>query len=507
MTLETVLGRGRSATVLHAQEGIAVKRFSDNNFLTALANYVLTGAPGPYGWSADAVAAAHHRRQLLSVLVEHWFGEKLRVANSLDFQWNEEARTYELRTEFVDGRHALLHHPFSRSRELDDLINNIMLPLQEKLQETGFDGAVWQAGKANPTATANFIHDGKGWVWIDLESGVPALFPSNPLALPFYIGKSLRHRRCLYDDVDISKLEKYLFGLSPELHQRINPHVEALAYHQAAWKALRRHQRGIEYQEKKGRITHKKAEWYWHRPFRWYAREGVRLSKVVISEAFSLPERGYLLLKELRLTEKARDAVKFVYSAEFRKKALTAHLERRIGVWEQRKQLSPEQAAELRSRLPQISSSRYFNDMGIHVLGLKILDWGLYPAALGGLVTLGKIDVATAAALTPLGGSVLRTVYSAGRMACDAASRKGERFSHAIALSVGWIPIFGNAAYPLQIACTGPTEDRKLAEFFLYDLSARFGRNIPIYGGPDSRTEHALNRLPGLRLSRTLPEP
>ena len=48
----------------------------------------------------------------------------------------------------------------------------------------------------------------KHWVWIDMESGVPALFPLSPLALfRFYLPRALRYGRPMFDDIDIPRLE------------------------------------------------------------------------------------------------------------------------------------------------------------------------------------------------------------------------------------------------------------------------------------------------------------
>ncbi|MCH7863163.1 MAG: hypothetical protein IH998_16205 [Proteobacteria bacterium] len=76
--------------------------------------------------------------------------------------------------------------------------------LRTHLERAGFDGLLWQAGIGNPVALNNFLYeradqtqhadpersDEGRWVWIDLESGVPALFPISPKVFVKY---SLAH--------------------------------------------------------------------------------------------------------------------------------------------------------------------------------------------------------------------------------------------------------------------------------------------------------------------------
>src|SRR5690606_6211060 len=97
----------------------------------------------------------------------------------------------------------------------------IMQPLQQRLLACGCIGMVWQAGRGNPVAGGNFMlapRDrtgqspmGERWVWIDLESGIPALLPLNPLAmLTCYLPQMLKRRALLFDDIDVPKLHAYL---------------------------------------------------------------------------------------------------------------------------------------------------------------------------------------------------------------------------------------------------------------------------------------------------------
>ena len=143
-------------------------------------------------------------------------------------RWYEPERAFELRAELIEGRHAMLRHPLAgeAKHEVDDLVNEVLRPLQQHLDESGFDGLLWQAGRGNPVAAANFMRDltdsGARWVWIDAESGVPALFPLNPYHLfRTYLPLSDKHGRWLFDDVDVPRLRAYVDRNTAPLARRL----------------------------------------------------------------------------------------------------------------------------------------------------------------------------------------------------------------------------------------------------------------------------------------------
>ena len=253
------IGRGRSAVVYLVRDAartcLARKVFTGDP-LAKLVHVVLNDAPNPYTWNDDAIAAAVARRRLLEVLVQYWFDGRVRLPHLHGASFNDEARAHQIDMEFVSGRAAALYHhaPTGREGELDELVSEIMRPLQGHLRDAGFDGLVWQAGLGNPVASSNFLLDEdqpddqrRRWVWIDLESGVPALIPLNPLTLvTFYLPRSFRHRGPLFDDVDLPKLHAYLqrhrgdletrLGLEACVRMRLD--VDRLAEHQRRWKTL-----------------------------------------------------------------------------------------------------------------------------------------------------------------------------------------------------------------------------------------------------------------------------
>lgn len=225
--------------------------------------------------------------------MQFWFDGKLKVANAIAIDWNQEFKAYQLDTEFIQGRHVALHQPFSqvRERELPTLVRCIMMPLQKHLIKAGLDGLVWQAGKGTPSALNNFLlesfdSEGYKFVWIDLESGVPALFPLNPGALfSFYLPKSLEYRRALFDDVDVNQLNRYAGIHKVSLEEKLGSqiyleflnHINQLEHHQNRWKSVKRVDSGIQYQFKIARITEQQAQWYFQHPATWYGRELIRL--------------------------------------------------------------------------------------------------------------------------------------------------------------------------------------------------------------------------------------
>ena len=275
------IGSGRSGRVFKSTDGngnyVAIKVFTSEDFFSKFINYIFLGSPNAYTWNEDAGHSTHYSREILDDLVTYWTNGKVRVPKSTGVQWNPEFKAYELITEFIDGRHAALHHPFSSQTdmELSDLVNNVMKPLQDKLREAGFDGKVWQAGLGNPAGPSNYMlekgQDGNNWVWIDHESGVPAF---NLLGirsfLSFYLPKTIKHRHPLFDDVDIDKLKDYVGDHKEDLESRIGAerysslleNVSSLEFHQKRWKSMRRAHRSITYQLKKGNITQEQANWY-----------------------------------------------------------------------------------------------------------------------------------------------------------------------------------------------------------------------------------------------------
>jgi hypothetical protein len=506
------LGRGRSGFVYLDREEdgrvVAAKVFYASG-LTKLVQWIFLGAPNPYMWSADAVRAAYLRRAILSELVQHWFGDQLRVARPRSVRRDEASRAYELRCDFIDGRAPELHHPLrSEGRdEARELAHAILEPLQERLIASGFDGIVWQAGKSNPVALNNFLVDRTGaarWAWIDLESGVPALFPWNPWTLlTYYLPRSLRHRAFLFDDVDAQRLAGYLahedaltekerehlLGLGAELERR-----------QRGWRGMRRFERSIAYRLAGGDIDDEQAAWFRSHPLAWYGRETTRGLRAAGRKSIAAARLIYARVRGLPVRRFARGSARFLVSQRYRSFLAQRYVARRILSWRRRGQMSLPDARFLRSHLRSEESSAYLTDFGVHIAikpFVKLIEFWVFPA----LYAFGAIGEGLLAAVLLGAGATARTLYTLGRMA-QASAQGHER--PWVALGVGLLPVLGNFAYPLQIAYSSTEEEDDLARFILYDGCTRIGAHLPIWGGNDTWTEHLFNRLPD-RLGRLRP--
>ena len=503
------LGRGRSGVVYRGRDAdgrvLACKVFEARG-LTRLVQWVFLGAPNPYLWCEDAVRCAALRRTILAELVPVWFGRRLAVPAVHGFGWNDERRAHELATAFVAGRPPLLHHP-RRTRgsdETKELRQSIMRPLQARLIESGFDGLVWQAGKGNPVALNNFLRvDGPtadaGWAWIDLESGVPALFPLDPRALfGFYLPCALRYDRPLFDDVDTERLRRHLASpvvraeLDDERGAALARAVDELERRQVRWKSLRRHERMIGYRLARGAIDEELAARYRARPVRWYARE-LRVTLVrVPAKTLRLARAAWRRLATVPYGQLIRGVLRFLTSQRYRHALARRHVSRRIHAWEVRGQMDRRDADLLRSHLAREESTAYLSDFGVHLAikpFVKAVEYWLFPA----LFALGFVGEGTVALAMLTGGALARTLYTSGRLVQSWLHGRERPWA---ALAVGVLPVVGNFAYPLQIVWSSTEQEDDLARFILYDGFARIGAHLPIWGGKDTLTEHVLNRLP-----------
>ena len=512
-TLQKV-GRGRSAEVFldHDSRGqpIARKIFT-GEFASKVVLYLLTGSANPYTWCEAAIRSACSRRQILSHLVGYWFGDRLRLPRLDGWRFNDEYRAFEIAAELIDGHHVPLRGPeeVHASDAVRELVEEVMKPLQRHLAAAGFDGLVWQAGRGNPVASSNFIlevgADGSPdqkaprWVWIDLESGVPAMFALNPLAtLGFYLPKSIRHRGWLFDDVDVEQLRRYLEQHRSDLEQAIglpaladvDLAVNDLERHQRAWKSLPRHRRSIAYELSQGRISDQQAEHYASRPFAWYAWMvpiGVfRGARTLARKAW----QGLVWLRKVRYLKVVRALWSFGTSQRYRAHVARRLVMARIRAWSDRRFLDRSMARCLRTQLRHDDVSSYVTDFGVHLAMkpfIKALQWFSLPP----MLALGWIDVATAGFVLVAGGLIGRVAYTAGRFAQATFLRQRKPW---LALGVSCLPVVGNAAYPVELLYDSTGRSGEVARFILYDSLASIGRALPVWGGADSLTEHWFNR-------------
>lgn len=510
------LGAGRAAEVFLDRDErgrpIVRKVFSGDSAST-LVLLVLTGAGNPYAWCEPAIRAACARRAVLAPLVEHWFGDTLRLPETHGWRWSDEHRAHEILSELVDGRHAPLVGPslehVGREDPVRVLVREVMRPLQDRLIAAGCDGLVWQAGRGNPVAASNFMletpSDGEPpgrhrWVWIDLESGVPALFAMNPLAtLGFYLPKSLHHRRWLFDDVDVAKLRGYLERHETELERRLGRDrveqtraaVDELDRAQTEWKALPRLRRSIAYELARGRITAAQAEHYATRPWRWTARLVAGAAMRGAAKLAERLKRFLALLLALDPWRLVKRSWRFATSQKYRAHVARHLVAARVLAWRRRGFLDRGETRRLLSELRRHDTGSYLTDFAVHLMikpPVKVLEWFIVPT----LFALGWLGGVTSAILIVGGGLIARTLYTAGRSV--QAIGQGERPPW-VALGIGILPIVGNAAYPAQLLYSSTESGGELARFIIHDVFAASGRAVPIWGGKDSLTEHFANRL------------
>jgi hypothetical protein len=516
---EKIIGKGRSGQVYRESDehgnDLAIKVFSGTDSLTDFVNYTLLGAPNPYAWNEDAVDAAHYRREILTLLISYWFDSGVRIAKSYGTDWHSGEKAYQITTQFITGRPVALKHPFSKNtdNELRVLVKDVMQPLEKHLIESGFYGLVWQAGKGNPIALNNFLRDEQGnWVWIDAESGVPALFPLNPLSLlRFYIPKSFKFKHPMFDDVDTQKLKTYIQDKQQQLGDKLgddkltwlNEYVRRLDIYQKRWKSIKRVQRSIQYQYKKELITKAQADWYSKRPIIWTLKELSKLlKKAFLKLFFKLPRKILVTLISIKYWSVLKNSLRFLFSGKYRKSKVESLINSRLDDWQDRGQLDKNNAAFLRSQAMTESTSPYLADF-IILLGLKPLTNVIELVVLPALYAAGFIGEAALAIGVAFGGIIYRTLYTIGKILYETFTlRKEQRNPRWIALIIGLIPTFGNLAYPTLMVYSAGSKSRELAEFLMYDIAARIGGKIPIWGGKDTRTEHFFNRLPDVILPK-----
>lgn len=479
---------------------------------TNLVHTLCFGAPNPYMWNADAVACAYYRRQLLATLVRVWFGDRLRVAEAKAMGWDDSTRSYFLDTEFVAGRPVALCHPFRPTDgEVADQVNHIMQPLQQHLRESGFDGLLWQVGKGNPSALNNLLltkssrdtADGRcRFAWIDLESGVPALFPLNPMTLVrFYLPQAIRRGQPMFDDVDIPRLQQYLIdrraaltaALGPSTCQHLVDQAQQLAHHQTQWKTLGRTRANLRYQVQKGYLSPAQAETALANPWRWYAGEALRCARRGLYAALVQgPQRLWQRLGRIAWGRLLRATWGATVSHRYRLHLTRRYVARRIRAWEQRGQLAPAQAQALRQSLGTEHSHGYLADFCVHLglkLPIKLLKFTLLPL----LFALGLINGWWLALGLAAGGMAVRQTYTLGRMAIAAVHRQPIPW---VALGVGFIPFLSTGAFPCQLVYdAGQGRQATVAQFILYDGITHIGALVPAWGGPDTLVEHWCNRL------------
>lgn len=159
-------------------------------------------------------------------------------------------------------------------------------------------------------------------------------------------------------------------------------------------------------------------------------------------------------------------------------------IESAIESWRRAERISAEEAEFLRQQLSAREVNTYVRGFGAH-LALKMLTPIVASAKYGGLaafIASGNIWF-----LLPM--LVMPTARSLVTLASWWSSRE-EGIPHGEALLAGLLPVVGSVAFPLQMFAARS----ELSTFLIRDTASKLGRRVPIYGGPNSRTEIAMIR-------------
>ncbi len=504
------IGNGRSAKVFlsyKGEEGIATKTFTGEP-VSKFILFILTGSANPYTWCEDAINCALIRRRLLSKLCQLWFKDKLRLPKTYGHRWNPAQKAFEIDAEFITGHHAPLLTPLKRKSKsyMSELRREIMNPLQDKLIQSGFDGLVWQAGKGNPVAASNFMllrdEDGtEQWIWIDLESGLPALFAMNPLStLFYYLPKCVKHSDWLFDNVDTDQLIKYLENHKEEIikalglktYRQLCIDCELLSTTQKKWKNIKRYKRSLYYAASQEKISDVEKRYYENKPLRWYLKSLMLFLKAFVIKVKDTTEEIFDAFYNFRYKKLFRRIYFYFSDSRYRWGTARWFLKREIDKWHSRKFLNDEESAFLKEELKNDEISAYITDFSIHV-GIKpvvkLIAWILIPF----LIAAGICDLQVGALLIIGAGPLARTAYTIWRITHSLV--KSRSHFPMLALTIGVFPVIGNLAYPIELLYRSAGKKDMLAKFIAYSFSAKVGAKIPIWGGKDSEIEHFFNKI------------
>lgn len=232
------LGSGGDSSVSSYRFGgqvVAEKTFRGSGLSSLISkgfNIFSFQVANPYRRNYHASRTAFHRRNALALLSEFWFGEQM-VAKAVYTRFDEEADSYVLAAEFVDGR--------GYEHKDNDAIR-LLWDFTRRMHESGFTGSTWQVNPRMAVTTANIriSKDGRP-VLIDLESAMPAVH----LFVPGLFAKGIKSGNFpLFDDVDYGRLWDYIDENSEIIREKLGDekanglvrHLERMEDHELLWK-------------------------------------------------------------------------------------------------------------------------------------------------------------------------------------------------------------------------------------------------------------------------------
>ncbi len=507
---KSFLGHGRSASVYKIESSgklTARKIFTGSS----TANFVMSlfyGAPVDYQWCEPAVKTAFYRRKVFVKLLQFWFGDQLTIAAPIGTGKDEESGAYYLDAEFIKGEVAELYNPFSISHisEYHDLKEVLFPKLQAKLRESGFIGTLWQVGYGQPCSIPNFLcikysDDVKKeqWIWIDAESGVPAL-ASYSLAkqLSFYIPQAIKRRRVLFDDIDEVILNRYVEDYRSQLTEKLGEagyvelkaDVEKLIGHYNEWRRDTRFFHIIKYFCHKNIISEDKFN-------RLSSGQDSKLAFMLFFYAPRQIKMGvkFIFRKIANIAKRFNPLKWFIFflrsalSRKYRIQKSGDFVLKRIGDWEELNRVTPKEADLLRDELNCPESNQYLADFGVF-LALKPFGYFVKLCVVPVLMIYGVISPQTVVFIFAFFSLSLRFIYALLRCIEDLIFHRSFPY---IALLVAPIPTFGTLAYPCQMVHSA-RKGHTISKFIIYEIFSAVAKKIPIWGGDNSEIEYYLNR-------------
>lgn len=338
------------------------------------------------------------------------------------------------------------------------------------------------------------------WIWIDLESGVPAIFAMNIWStLTYYLPKCLKHKEWMFDTADPKKLGEFLVSQKAELEEKLGEEAyaalkkdsEELKETQEKWKTIKRYKRSILYAKSQDKISQEEFDHYIDRPIAWYMKTLIKLFVTFFGKLGKGVSKLGRFLARINYGRLINHGFKYTISARYRWGVARWYLQKDIKKWFARKSIDKEERKYLLAELHKDDVSSYLTDFSVH-LALKPVDKVITYIIIPLIVTAYDIDISVGVIMAVSVGPIVRTAYTLWRFTHSLVSKR----THypVIALIIGILPVVGNLAYPAELFFRGSNNRDRLAKFILYSFSAKIGAKIPIWGGKDSGTEHFFNR-------------
>ncbi len=506
-----LLGNGRSATVYRmvTGHGDTARKVFTGSTAAAIAHLIFYGAPLDYRWNQAAVESAYYRRKTLRLLLKHWFGNELSMADAYGWGSDKNEKALYLDTAYCPGQLARLYSPFyfGKDGEINQLRKEVLPKLQHHLREAGFVGTVWQAGYGQPCAFPNFLcirpdddRDGIKWVWIDAESGVPAIVSYDlPALFSFYIPQAFKRRRILFDDLNADQLRNYIQQNETSLKQslvgeewvELNGQINKLIAAQEKWAGETRFSRSLGFNFFTGVITEAEYSYYLQHRLKWAAFLLRYLARKIPNKLYEKCAEYFRFLRsKIKLAEWVRMLVLGLVSPGCRLELCRKYARRSIGHWVRYQRITQAQQKILMAELHDHEKSLWLADFGVH-LAIKPLGYLLRFTLVPLLVHYELISLSAAGVLFVFMGNMLRTAHTLLRSVECLIKRLPVPW---IAIAITPIPSIGTLAFPCQMLHSA-RKGHLISQMIIYETCSVAAAAIPIWGGRDNGWEHRANQF------------